>query len=82
MKMGGINHALDSKSMAWLDAKPTMLVGIDVTHPGPGSVKGTPSIAAVVASVDKNYAQYPASMEIQETKKEVCGQYHSSRIVL
>ncbi|KAJ7291279.1 argonaute-like protein, partial [Mycena rebaudengoi] len=71
MKMGGINHALDSKSMAWLDAKPTMLVGIDVTHPGPGSVKGTPSIAAVVASVDKNYAQYPASMEIQETKKEM-----------
>jgi hypothetical protein len=49
----------------------TMLVGIDVTHPGPGSVRGTPSIAAVVASVDVNYAQFPASMEIQETKKEV-----------
>jgi len=49
----------------------TMLVGIDVTHPGPGSVHGTPSIAAVVASVDGNYAQYPASMEIQESKKEV-----------
>ena len=50
---------------------PTMLVGIDVTHPGPGSVKGTPSIAAVVASIDQNYAQYPASMELQESKKEV-----------
>ena len=49
----------------------TMLVGIDVTHPGPGSVRGTPSIAAVVASVDGNYAQFPASMEIQESKKEV-----------
>jgi hypothetical protein len=48
-----------------------MLMGIDVTHPGPGSVKGTPSIAAVVASVDRFYAQYPCSMEIQETKKEV-----------
>ncbi|KAJ7130276.1 argonaute-like protein [Mycena epipterygia] len=71
MKMGGINHGLDPRSMAWLDAKSTMLVGIDVTHPGPGSVKGTPSIAAVVASVDKYYAQYPASMEIQETKKEM-----------
>lgn len=57
--------------MAWLDQMPTMLVGIDVTHPGPGSVKGTPSIAAVVASVDRDYAQYPATMEIQETKKEV-----------
>lgn len=48
-----------------------MLVGIDVTHPGPGSVRGTPSIAAVVASVDGNYAQFPVSMEIQESKKEM-----------
>ncbi|KAJ6613603.1 ribonuclease H-like domain-containing protein [Mycena sp. CBHHK59/15] len=71
MKMGGINHGLDPRSMAWLDAKRTMLVGIDVTHPGPGSVKGTPSIAAVVASVDRYYAQFPCSMEIQETKKEM-----------
>jgi len=91
MKLGGVNHALDAKSMTWLKAKPTMLVGMDVTHPGPGSIKGTvsmftallhkkscllwsnhqPSIAAVVASVDHLYAQYPASMEIQETKKEV-----------
>ena len=50
-----------------------MLVGIDVTHPGPGSVKGTPSIAAVVASFEDSYAQFPCSLEIQETKKEVCG---------
>jgi eukaryotic translation initiation factor 2C len=72
MKMGGVNHALDSQSMSWLKKMPTMLVGMDVTHPGPGSSKGTPSVAAVVASIDSHYAQYPASMEIQETKKEVC----------
>ncbi|KAG5636873.1 hypothetical protein H0H81_006534 [Sphagnurus paluster] len=72
MKMGGVNHSLDQNSMNWLSQAPTMLVGIDVTHPGPGSVKGTPSVAAVVASVDAQFAQYPASMEIQETKKEVC----------
>ncbi|RDB23947.1 Protein argonaute-3 [Hypsizygus marmoreus] len=71
MKMGGINHHLDQNNMAWLMQAPTMLVGIDVTHPGPGSVKGTPSIAAVVASVDQHFAQYPASLEIQETKKEM-----------
>lgn len=67
-----LSHALDAKSAAWLKKAPTMLVGIDVTHPGPGSVKGTPSIAAVVASCDPDYAQFPASMEIQESKKEVC----------
>ena len=59
--------------MKFLSEVPTMLVGIDVTHPGLGSFKGTPSIAAVVASVDQQYGQYPASMEIQETKKEVRG---------
>ncbi|KAF7293020.1 Argonaute-like protein [Mycena indigotica] len=71
MKMGGVNHGLDPQNMAWLKQEPTMLVGIDVTHPGPGSVHGTPSIAAVVASVDQHYAQYPASMEIQESRKEM-----------
>ncbi|KAF9467172.1 argonaute-like protein [Collybia nuda] len=71
MKMGGVNHQLAAQNMAWLQKSPTMLVGIDVTHPGPGSAKGTPSIAAVVASIDQMYAQYPVSMEIQESKKEM-----------
>jgi hypothetical protein len=65
------SHSLDPRSMAWLKKVPTMLMGIDVTHPGPGSVKGAPSIAAVVASYEIEFAQYPASMEIQESKKEV-----------
>lgn len=60
----------------------TMVVGIDVTHPGPGTVPGTPSIAAVVASVDQQFAQYPASMEIQESKKEVCATILPSHVVL
>ncbi|KAF7968003.1 hypothetical protein HWV62_32204 [Athelia sp. TMB] len=71
MKMGGTNHCLDPRSMSWLQQAPTMLVGMDVTHPGPGSIKGTPSIAAVVASTDSQYGQFPASMEIQESKKEM-----------
>ena len=58
--------------MRWLKQQHTMLVGIDVTHPGIGSVKGTPSIAAVVASCDTSFAQYPCSLDIQESKKEVC----------
>ncbi|PFH51130.1 hypothetical protein AMATHDRAFT_75110 [Amanita thiersii Skay4041] len=71
MKLGGMNHSLDRNSMSWLKQEPTMIAGIDVTHPGPGSVKETPSIAAVVASIDGNYAQYPASMEIQKSKQEM-----------
>ena len=78
MKMGGVNHKLvdppgSIPTLSWLrDAKePTMLVGMDVTHPSPGSVRGTPSIAAVVASIDDNFAQFPTSLRIQETRKEV-----------
>ena len=74
-KLGGHNHLLDDKDMKWLKSKRTMIVGADVTHPGPTSVDGTPSIAAVVASVDGYFVQYPASLRLQEAKKEVrvCG---------
>jgi eukaryotic translation initiation factor 2C len=72
MKLGGVNHSVDEASIGKLRQPATMLVGMDVTHPGPSTVKGTPSIAAVVASVDLRFSQYPASMRIQESKKEVC----------
>ncbi|EMD35748.1 hypothetical protein CERSUDRAFT_84845 [Gelatoporia subvermispora B] len=65
-KLGGVNHLLDQNSMKWLTEKSTMLVGIDVTHPGPKSRPGTPSIAAVVASVDNNFVQFPASLMLQK----------------
>ncbi|KZT63105.1 argonaute-like protein [Daedalea quercina L-15889] len=71
MKMGGVNHSLDQRNMTWLMQAPTMLVGMDVTHPGFGTVKGTPSIAAVVGSVDAKYGQFPATLRIQESKKEM-----------
>ncbi|KAK7683759.1 hypothetical protein QCA50_013135 [Cerrena zonata] len=71
MKTGGVNHRIDPRNIQWLSQAPTMLVGMDVTHPGPGTVSGTPSIAAVVASIDKDFGQFPASMKIQESKKEM-----------
>ncbi|KAH8993572.1 argonaute-like protein [Lactarius hatsudake] len=71
MKLGGMNHSVDDPSLSKLRQPPTMLVGMDVTHPGPSTIKGTPSIAAVVASADLRFSQYPASMRIQETKKEM-----------
>ena len=71
VKMGGLNHRLDDQSIMALRQRPTMLVGMDVTHPGFGTVKGTPSIAAVVGNVDGNFGQFPASLRIQESRKEV-----------
>lgn len=70
-KLGGINHVLEKSNLVWLQKEPTMFMGSDVTHPGPDSMKGTPSIAAVVGSVDEGFCQYPASLRIQEGKEEV-----------
>ncbi|KAG6900095.1 hypothetical protein C0993_002943 [Termitomyces sp. T159_Od127] len=73
-KLGGVNHLLDEAAMKWLTRKKTMMVGIDVTHPGPGSREGTPSIAALVASVDDSFVQFPASLRIQKSKQEMLGE--------
>ncbi|KAI0699005.1 ribonuclease H-like domain-containing protein [Cytidiella melzeri] len=68
-KLGGINHLLgNDRTQQWLRSKKTMLVGIDVTHPSPTSLKGTPSIVAVVASVDDQFAQYAASLGLQRNR--------------
>lgn len=42
----------------------------DVTHPSPRSRQGTPSVAAVVASVDDNFVQFPASLGLQRNAKK------------
>lgn len=70
-KLGGINHLLEKEALSWLREKSTVLVGIDVTHPSPKSVRGTPSIVGVVASVDNNFVQFPASLRLQKSKREV-----------
>ena len=67
-KLGGINHTLDQQALQWVNAKRTMFVGIDVTHPSPTSLKGSPSIAAVVASADTKLAQYPVSLRLQTNR--------------
>ena len=71
--------------MRWLRKKSTMMVGIDVTHAGPGSRLGTPSIAAVVASIDDLFVQFPCSLRVQKhaKNKEVScpPRFHGSSIV-
>ncbi|KAJ4984158.1 eukaryotic translation initiation factor 2C 3 [Stagonosporopsis vannaccii] len=69
-KLGGVNHIVDAKQMSPLDPQ-TILFGIDVTHPSPGSSESAPSIAGVVASVDALFSQYPASMRTQKGRVEM-----------
>ncbi|KAI0179805.1 putative RNA interference and gene silencing protein [Hypoxylon sp. FL1284] len=68
LKLGGNNQLVRPKFR--LDD--TMIVGIDVTHPSPGSNEKAPSVAGMVASVDANLGQWPAVLRRQrEARKEM-----------
>ena len=70
LKLGGINHILDDDSYGLIYEGETMVVGIDVTHPPPGN-DGAPSVAAMVASQDKELSQWPADLRINERRQEM-----------
>ena len=62
-----------------------MVVGYDVTHPAPGSNKNAPSIAAMVASIDKELAQWPAGIYKNTARQEMVdalGSMFKSRLEL
>lgn len=71
LKLGGVNHTLESKELGILSEDKTMVVGIDVTHPSPGSASNAPSVASMVASIDANLAQWPADIRIQTARQEM-----------
>lgn len=70
VKAGGVSHTVQLAKDSLLDDN-TMLMGIDVTHPSPGSKEDSPSIAAVVANYDKFLCQWPGSIRLQEGRKEM-----------
>ena len=69
LKLGGTNLHL-SNQLKLVNDQPTILFGADVTHPGIGE-SDKPSIAAVVASMDRNLSRYAASVRVQGSRKEV-----------
>ncbi|KAL8656727.1 MAG: hypothetical protein Q9210_000068 [Variospora velana] len=73
LKLGGLNQSLPRERLGPLSDGKAMLVGMDVTHPSPGSVEGAPSIAGVVASIDGQFGQWPASMRAQTSRQEMIG---------
>jgi eukaryotic translation initiation factor 2C len=69
-KLGGRNHVVAPTSLHRENGKGTMVMGADVTRPGVGSVPHCPSVAAVVASIDRFAAIYPGSLRLQKSKQE------------
>lgn len=56
-------------SLGWMFQEPCMVLGIDVSHPEPGS--NHPSTAAVVASMDSCCVQYAAHLSSQASRQEM-----------
>ena len=71
LKLGGINHGLQKHALGIIEENKTMVVGIDVTHPSPGSSDNCPSVAAMVASVDEKLGQWPAILTLQRATQQV-----------
>ena len=70
VKLGGTNAVLQrSPSVALLLDKPAIVMGADVTHPSPQS--DLPSIAAVVASMDRFACQFATQTRVQSARKEI-----------
>ena len=71
LRLGGINQMIEQTKMGIIAEDNTMVVGLDVTHPSPGSSPNAPSVAGIVASVDKHLGQWPGQLSIQEKRKEM-----------
>ncbi|KAF7907500.1 uncharacterized protein EAF01_005086 [Botrytis porri] len=63
LKAGGINQTIDKLGI--INEGKTMVVGIDVTHPSPGSKDTAPSVAAMVTSTDKLLGQWSGICRLQ-----------------
>lgn len=68
-KMGGTNFFAGSPVFQQMGKVPFMVIGADVSHPGPGSQM--PSVASLVGSYDREACQYIASVQVQSSRVEV-----------
>lgn len=70
IKTGGINHAV-VEGHAGEVLKKRLVLKADITHPGTAAIFGTPSIAAVVGSVEDTGGKFLGSWKAQsEANKE------------
>ena len=71
LKLGGINQLVDNTRLGIINEDKTMVIGVDVTHPSPGSASNAPSVAGMVASVDRWLGQWPADLRVQKSRVEM-----------
>ena len=71
LKLGGANQSLRPTDLGIISEGKTMVVGVDVTHPSPGSSSNAPSVAGMVGSIDSTLGQWPAELKVQAPRQEM-----------
>lgn len=74
LKMGGVNHQLVD-TIGLIQNGKTMVVGYDVVHPtnvATAEEAAAPSVVGLVASIDKELGQWPATAWVHTSRQEVC----------
>ncbi|KAK0240576.1 argonaute-like protein [Armillaria nabsnona] len=67
-RLGGYNSGIESDILQKMSEKPFMIMGADVSHPGPGVLR--PSVASLVWSKDLYASSYVADIRIQPPRTE------------
>lgn len=66
-KLGGQNWRISKDLMA---DKSTIVIGIDVSHPGAGDIE-SPSLVSIVGSLDYRFINYKTIIQQQERRQEI-----------
>ncbi|CAH1128332.1 unnamed protein product [Ceutorhynchus assimilis] len=69
-KLNGVNHTFTKEVKPKALCRPCMIMGADVTHPGPDA-RNIPSVAAVTASHDPKAFQYNICWRLQNPTVEI-----------
>ncbi|KAI0871010.1 ribonuclease H-like domain-containing protein [Hypoxylon argillaceum] len=70
LKIGGDNHLVEPSALGLISEDKTMIVGMDVTHPSPGSADNAPSVSAMVASINSKLTRWPGTLGIQDKSRQ------------
>jgi len=70
VKLDGANVFLTPDQIPFVTEEPTIIIGADVTHPGPGDLS-RPSVATLVGSMDSKASRYAATIRLQGGRTEI-----------
>ncbi|WUR02081.1 protein argonaute-2 (AGO2) [Vairimorpha necatrix] len=78
-KLGGENSVISKSSV--ILSKPTLVLGIDVNHPGIGDLN-SPSIVAIVGGMNKNLTSFKTIIKQQDRRHEIVEKFDEDIVTM